>query len=154
MATREIKKRCCACCSEDRLHVHMPNAGAHLGAIMLTEGLDERYSALVNSKIHYACDKHKADPIQDGFDEFHAANPAIFTAFVGFARKLKAAGHRKGSAKLIIERIRWEYAITTTDPDFKVNNSYTSRYARLAMEACPDLAGFFETRMLHTQGDR
>jgi len=42
-------------------------------------------------------------------------------------------------------------SIETQDPDgWKLNNNYTSRYARLVMDECPDLDGFFNTRELQS----
>ena len=84
------------------------------------------------------------------FNEFHLDNPHVYDLFVRFARELKAAG-RRGSSKLIFERLRWEFAISTTSSDeFKLNNNFTSQYARLAMALEPDLAGFFATRRLRS----
>jgi hypothetical protein len=34
---------------------------------------------------------------------------------------------------------------------WKINNSYSSRLARKAMQDCPDLAGFFSTRELRSE---
>lgn len=84
------------------------------------------------------------------FNEFHSDNPKVYSLFVRFARQLKAAG-RRGSAKLIFERLRWEFAISTaSSDDFKLNNNFTSHYARLAMDLEPDLVGFFEIRRLRS----
>lgn len=47
------------------------------------------------------------------FAEFHAANPHVFILFRTYAQELWNAGHRKGSAELIIQRIRWQTAIET-----------------------------------------
>jgi hypothetical protein len=38
----------------------------------------------------------------------------------------------------------------TVGDDFKLNNNYHSRYARLIMEREPGLDGFFETRGLRS----
>ncbi|CAB4180862.1 hypothetical protein UFOVP1056_1 [uncultured Caudovirales phage] len=46
--------------------------------------------------------------------------------------------------------LRWETAMSTTGDDFKLNNNYRSRYARLIMATCPDLTDVFDTRELHT----
>jgi hypothetical protein len=87
--------------------------------------------------------------IQERFERFHAENPHVYEMFVRFARQLRARRAR-GSAAMIFERMRWETAITTSDPHFKLNDQYTSRYARLAMAQEPDLAGFFEVRELRS----
>lgn len=88
--------------------------------------------------------------IQERFERFHAENPHVYEMFVRFARQLRARRAR-GSAAMIFERMRWETAITTNDPHFKLNDQYTSRYARLAMAQEPDLAGFFEIRELRSE---
>lgn len=88
------------------------------------------------------------ESIQTRFERFHAENPGVYCYLVVFARQLLAKGHRKASISLLVERVRWQVAMTTTDPDWKINNSFRSRYARKIMDENPDLAGFFETRSL------
>lgn len=88
--------------------------------------------------------------IDERFERFHSANPAVFTLFLRFAREARAKG-RKIGAKAIIERLRWEVMIET-DEDYRLNDHYTSRYARLAMELFPEeFRDFFETRTLRTE---
>lgn len=89
--------------------------------------------------------------IEAAFHRFNLENPHVRILFCGFAFELLLRG-RSGSAKLIFERMRWEYLINTTDVEFKLNNNYTSRMARLAMETYPSLQGFFELRVLHGPG--
>lgn len=49
----------------------------------------------------------------------------------------------------LFEDLRYAYAETDHDPaDYKLNNDYASRYARLIMKSEPRLAGHFETRTL------
>ena len=87
------------------------------------------------------------------FLDFHGANPQVYTSFVEYAREMKYAMIRRGEkpvigAKAVWERLRWQVVLTTTDDDFKLNNNHVSRYARLAMQREPDLAGMFNTRRL------
>lgn len=86
--------------------------------------------------------------IDAAFHRFNIENPHVRLWFCGFAFQLLLRG-RSGSAKLIFERMRWEWLTTTTDVDFKLNNNYSSRMARLAMDTYPSLRGFFELRALH-----
>ena len=51
---------------------------------------------------------------------------------------------------MLFEVLRWNQFVETDDPDFKLNNIYTSRYARLIMEAEHGLAGIFDTRDLRS----
>jgi hypothetical protein len=84
------------------------------------------------------------------FAEFHAANPRVYATLVRLARQAKARGRERCGIKMLWEVARWEIYLATSDPDFKLNNNFHSRYARLVMEREPDLAGFFETRGLRS----
>jgi hypothetical protein len=104
-----------------------------------------------------------ADPVQidflapslgDRFRTFHEAHPQVYRLLVKFARKWKLAGHKKCGIKMLWERVRWEIGIEglpDSDEDFKLNNNYHSRYARLIMRQESDLRDFFETRELRSQ---
>jgi hypothetical protein len=65
---------------------------------------------------------------------------------VRFALEAKNGGFGKYGIRPIIERARWHSRIETKGDDFKINNDYCSRYARLMMENEQHLRGFFETR--------
>ena len=84
--------------------------------------------------------------LEQRFDAFHAANPHVYANL----RRLALDAQRKGRTvgiKMLFEVLRWQYAMQTTDDsDFKLNNSYTSFYARLLMEREPELQNYFETR--------
>lgn len=90
---------------------------------------------------------HCRQTIQERFEAFHGANPHVFAAFRRFAQEALAAGQHVG-AKAIWERMRWHLAIETRGDSFKLNNNFTSRYARLLERTDPRFAGFFETRRL------
>lgn len=74
---------------------------------------------------------------------------AVYREFVTIAKQLRAAGQEHYGAKSIMETIRYHRAVRgpATEP-FRINNVYTSRIARLAMEQHPELSGMFETREL------
>lgn len=82
------------------------------------------------------------------FQKFCDDNPSIYTNLVSMARKAKAAGFSKYGIKGLFEVLRWSRTVETKTLDFKLNNNYTSRYARLIMSKEPDLKDFFETREL------
>jgi len=87
--------------------------------------------------------------IQQRFLLFHAAHPDVYALFKRFAFELRAAGRRCYGAKSLFERIRWHYATTSAKAgDFKLNNVFSSRYARLLIAECPQFDGFFELRRL------
>lgn len=89
--------------------------------------------------------------LDEGFAKFHHDNPHIYAALKRIAHRLVATGRRRLSMKMIWEVARHDLMLLTiTDDEFKFNNNYTSRYARLLMEREPDLAGVFETRELRT----
>lgn len=90
------------------------------------------------------------ESIDARFAAFDAAHPEVYRLFVRFARELKARGHAHGSSDAILHRVRWETgANTERDGGFKINNNFSSRYARkLAAEFSAEFADFFEFRSL------
>lgn len=87
------------------------------------------------------------------FRAFHAANPAVYDELAALARRAKSKGYARYSIKALVELVRWHRSVETTTTDgepFRINNSHSSRYARLLMQQEADLAGFFETREIHT----
>lgn len=92
------------------------------------------------------------DPIDQAFVEFHHTNPHVYDRLVDMARKWQQAGHGKCSIKMLFEVLRWDEGIRTeSDDDLVLNNSFTSRYARLIAANEPDLAHLFETRALASE---
>ncbi len=69
--------------------------------------------------------------ITERFQVFHAANPRVYDLFKRFAMELLRAGHPRGSADMICHRIRWEVAINVQEGGYKINDHFTSRYARM-----------------------
>lgn len=90
--------------------------------------------------------------IDDRFHQFHTDHPEVYDEIVRLARQVKTAGRERVGMKLLFEVIRWNRMLSgVKDAEgFKLNNVYTSRYARLVMEQEPDLSGFFETRELQS----
>lgn len=91
--------------------------------------------------------------LDQDFAQFHRDNPLVYDALVRLARQAKARGHERIGIKMLFEVVRWEMFLKTSDAasDFKLNNNYTSRYARLIMASEPDLAGIFFVRDLRTR---
>lgn len=86
--------------------------------------------------------------IDERFNEFNANHPHIFNLFCTFALQVKARGKKIG-AKAIAERIRWEiYFELPKLEEYKINNNYISRYARLAVKKYPELITVFNFRSL------
>jgi len=95
---------------------------------------------------------HKAKSgksIDESFRDFHQKNPHVYKHFKDYFEMLH---HRKGwqrvSAKLIIERVRWEIWSSADSLDFKINNNYTSRYVRMFIKDYPQYEHCFELRSL------
>lgn len=90
----------------------------------------------------------KLDPKKRKFLEYHRDNPHVYELFKEFALQIIKSGHKNFSARGIFHRIRWE---TYTDDRFeplKVNNNYSSGYARLFEQDYPEHKGFFRKRKL------
>jgi hypothetical protein len=85
--------------------------------------------------------------IAEKFVDFHTKSPEVYDALVRLAREWVFYTRRNRlGIKALFERARWEFALRTSDPDFKLCNSYTAYYARLIMAREPDLVGLFELR--------
>lgn len=86
--------------------------------------------------------------ISDKFEQFHTENPRVYTTLVRLAREwINRTGRQKLGIKTLYERARWEIALATSDPDYRLNNNYTAYYARLIMHQEPDLDGMFDLRV-------
>jgi hypothetical protein len=90
--------------------------------------------------------------LDDKFFQYHDNNPHVFKLFVRFAREAKNAGFKHYGMHTIMHRVRWHINVETNDEDgYKMNNNYSSRYARLLMQKHPEeFEGFFNLRKLQT----
>lgn len=90
--------------------------------------------------------------MQERFELFHKLNPRVYKELVMMARQLRRNGVKKAGIKMLWEVLRWDFYLTTNDPNskFKMNNNFHSRYARLIMEKEKRLNGFFRTRGLRS----
>ena len=94
------------------------------------------------------------ETLDERFARFHAGHPEVYRKLVALARRMKARGFETYSIKTLAEVVRWHSDAHGTDAEgFRINNSYTSRYARLIMDENPDLDGFFVTRELQGGGE-
>ena len=83
------------------------------------------------------------------FERFHRDNPEVYKTLERLAFKLKNKGVQRWGIKALWEVLRYEVAMNTSADvrDFRLNNNFTSWYARLLMRNNPeDLDGFFELR--------
>mgnify|MGYP001296110418 CR=1 FL=1 len=88
--------------------------------------------------------------IQERFEAFHAANPWVYQALEALAADWLAHGHKRVGVKALFEVIRWQYGRRTADPSsaWRVNNDYSSRYARLLIDRHPEWCDAIEIRAL------
>lgn len=94
--------------------------------------------------------KKPAKTADEKFAEYDKAHPEIYRQFRRFTFVAIYAGFTHFSAYLIRERIRWYTMMEVKEDGFKLNNNYTSRYARKFMEDYPKYKGFFRTRVLRS----
>lgn len=85
--------------------------------------------------------------IQYRFEAFDKANPEVYNHFKKFTFEVIRL-RKKIGAKAVMERVRWEVVLTTKGSSFKINNTFTSRYARKFSEEYPEHASLFATRRL------
>lgn len=86
--------------------------------------------------------------IQQQFERFHALNPWVYESLAVLVTDWLARGHTRAGIKQLVEVVRWEYGRQTQGDTFKLNNNFTSRYARLLIDQHPEWADVFETRVL------
>lgn len=89
--------------------------------------------------------------IREGFKEFHEQNPHIYTQFEAQAFRAINKGRKKLSSKLIINWIRWNEFLRTSDKNFKINDAFQSYYARLFIAKNPDHKEVFNLRKLRNE---
>ena len=85
--------------------------------------------------------------IAANFESFHRANPHVYATLVRLAREwVNRTGRRKIGIKSLYEVARWQLALETNNPDYRLNNSFTAYYARLIQARERDLDGIFDMR--------
>lgn len=89
--------------------------------------------------------------IREGFIEFNRDNPHIYMEFETQAFKAIYKGRTKISAKLIINFIRWNEYLRTTDKNFRINDAYQSYYARYFVALHPEHEDKFNFRKLRNE---
>lgn len=82
------------------------------------------------------------------FTTFHQQNPRVWDLFKSFTKQAIASGRPHYSADAVLHRIRWHTTVETKGSDFKINDHFSSLYARLFHMAHPEHGKFFETRAL------
>lgn len=89
--------------------------------------------------------------IDEAFQEFHTKNPKVWEIYREQVLKAISIGRKKISSKQLLGYIRWKIYMTTNSSDgFKINDAYTSRYARLFAKEFPQHTDIFNYRHLRT----
>lgn len=94
--------------------------------------------------------RRNGESIQARFERFHADNPQVYAMLREYALKDVERGARTCSIDLYVNLIRWRTRMQTRGDDFKMNNSFRSRYARMLMDNEPTLRDKFEIRTLQS----
>jgi hypothetical protein len=93
----------------------------------------------------------KGASLQESFEAFHRANPAVYAALKRMALDMRRKGVRRYGIGGLFELMRWQYALQTQGDEYRLNNNYRSRYARLLMDDVGELRNFFEVRELQSE---
>lgn len=92
------------------------------------------------------------DPIEAAFRDFHRRHPEVEEYMSGLAFYLFHKGRKRYGVRSLWERCRWHFQVEKDmGAEFKLNDHYHSRYARLIMQKHPELDGFFELRRLKNE---
>jgi len=94
-------------------------------------------------------DEPYEESLDERFERFHASNPHVYAKLRDLALPIARLG-KKTSIKMLWEVLRYQELVRTEGEEFVLNNSFTSRYARLLMEQEPALRGLFATRELRS----
>lgn len=101
--------------------------------------------APVSAQLSLAFDRERS--IDEAFAAFHAENPHVYAELKMLALRARRRGASRIGIGMLFEVLRWRRTLRTDGDDFKLNNNYRSRYARM-LNTEPELAGCFETREL------
>lgn len=93
--------------------------------------------------------------IEAAFAEYHANNPLVYDLFKEQVFRAIRLNRAKISSKQIIGYLRWEVALQVNNnkDEFKINDAFTSHYARLFAKDHPQHADIFNFRDLRSGTD-
>lgn len=89
-------------------------------------------------------------PTDEAFKKFHNANPWVVVELEKIAWEMIRHGRKKIGIQACVEIFRWETRRHTIGNDFKLNNNFCSRYARMILERNPHWGQVFELRRIKT----
>jgi hypothetical protein len=90
-----------------------------------------------------------ASKLERAFWEFHRANPQVYQELERRALALHARyPRRRFGIALLYEAMRYDGLMQTSNDQWKLNQNWRSRFARLLVEKRPELAGWITMREL------
>ena len=89
-------------------------------------------------------------PTEQAFYQFHKANLWVVVELEKIAWEMLRSGRKKIGIQACVEIFRWETRRHTISKDFKINNNFCSRYARMIHDRNPHWGQVFELRKLKT----
>lgn len=84
--------------------------------------------------------------MRTSFKQYHNECPQIYVEFKRLAFQLINRGYVRLGAKQIFEVIRWQTMVSGND-QYKLNNNFTSDYARMFELDHPIYVGYFTKRL-------
>jgi hypothetical protein len=66
----------------------------------------------------------------EGYREYDAQNPHVYYLLERFVLERVRRSSGRFSMGAVVERVRWELAVTTNDAGFKLNDRWTAFHAR------------------------
>ena len=73
--------------------------------------------------------------------------PDLLEMFERYARYLVRRGHKRGSARMIVHRMRWEMRFERVDAEWKISNAVSPYLSRWLAQKDPETFGdWFENR--------
>ena len=84
--------------------------------------------------------------MRTSFKQYHLDSPQVYQEFKRLAFQLINRGYVRLGAKQIFEVIRWQTMVSGND-QYKLNNNFTSDYARMFELDHPIYTGYFTKRL-------
>lgn len=85
---------------------------------------------------------------------YDVENPGVWQEFERLALDLIGRGIQHYGAKAVMEVVRYHRTVRSNDPHFRVNNTFTSYYARKFIRRYPQYRDFFDMRHSRYDGTR
>lgn len=87
---------------------------------------------------------------RERFEEFHAANPQVYTEFCNIVSELQARGIKRFGVDIVWGKLRYDHAVAVnhTGGRYRLNNNHRAYYSRMWLKDHPLDEFFFDTRRL------